>query len=263
MDLLIPSTFAADERDMKLQVMKYGMLARSAAIFGIERIIIYTDPDPNMDASRQGELLEKYLNYAECPPYLRKALIPRDDDLKYASIMPALQILSHGYSDEFREAVIEDVDEGVLELDAGLDEPLTAYGDREEGERVTVKRIQSDQAQIIDPESLDGFWTYDVLRPEQELGAVLETITKPVIATSFHGSPVETVEDDIASYDDCAILFGSAWRGIPTMEDRGDLESDQYDLLVNLVPEQETKTIRTEEAITIGLGLLSHIRRTE
>lgn len=261
MDLLVPSTFAADERDMKLQVAKYGMLARNAAIFGIERVIIYHDPDPNIDAARQGELLEKYLNYAECPPHLRKALIPRDDDLKYASIMPALQIISHGYSDDFREAVIEEAEDGVLELEAGLEDTLTGYGDRNEGERVTVKRIQGDQAQIIDPESLDGFWTYEVERPAQDLGDVLETIDNPVIATSFHGEPVSEHEETIESYDDCAILFGSAWRGIPSMEDRGNVSSDQYEIMINIFPGQETQTIRTEEAISIGLSTFSYIRR--
>lgn len=260
MDLLLPSTYGADERDMRIKAVKYGMAARAASIHGIDRIIIYKDPDDRIDEERNGDLLQKHLEYAECPPYLRKELIPYDEDLQYANILPALQIISHGYSDRFREAVVTDVDEGELELKAGMERPLKAYGEQEEGERVTVQILEDDQARIIDREAIDGFWTFEIDRRDQELGEVINELDKPVLATAFEGDPVNEHRDEIASPDDLAVVFGSAWRGIPAMAERGDLERGQLDMELNFVPGQETKTVRTEEALYTCLGILNVIR---
>lgn len=256
MDILIPSTFAADERDMKLRVAKYGMLARSASIYGADRIIIYQDEDPKIDEQRSGELLEKYLEYAECPPYLRKQLIPHDEDLKYANIMPALQIISHGYSDTFREAVVEGGSDGELTLEAGLEDTITAYGDIDEGERVTVLLTGDDEGKIITKDEIDGFWTFDIENRREKLGEVIEDIDKPAIVTSSSGDPAKEHEEELSELDDYMLIFGSAWRGIPLMIERGDLERSQIDLSVDFVPEQQTKTVRTEEALPICLSVM-------
>lgn len=260
MDVLIPSTFAADERDMKLRVAKYGMLARAASIYGVDRIIIYRDEDPKIDEERSGELLRKYLEYAECPPYLRKQLIPHDEDLKYANIMPALQILSHGYSDTFREAVVTDNDDGELTLEAGLSDDVTAHGDVEEGERVTLLMTDEDEGKMITKDEIDGFWTFDIEERRQDLGDVIADIDKPAVVTSASGEPAKKVQDDLAELDDHMLIFGSAWRGIPRMIQRGDLERSQIDMMVDFVPEQQTKTVRTEEALPICLGVLEFLR---
>ncbi|MDY6789386.1 MAG: putative RNA uridine N3 methyltransferase [Candidatus Nanohaloarchaea archaeon] len=260
MDLLIPSTFGADERDKKLRVVKFGMLARAVSIFGVERITIYRDRDPKIDQERNAELLKKHLNYAETPPYLRKDLIPFDEDLKNANILPALQIISHGYSDQFREGVIKSAEEGELEIKAGLKQPLKAYGDLEEGDRVTVNVLENNQAEIIDPKDIQGFWSFSVEREDKELGEVLKAVDKPVVGTSFHGDPVNQVSGDLKELDDLALVFGSAWRGIPDLVERGDLEESQLDLMVDFIPGQETKTVRTEEAVYICLSALNLLR---
>lgn len=261
MDLLIPSTFAADERDMKLRVAKYGMLARSASIYGVDRIIIYQDEDPKIDEEESVELMEKYLNYAETPPYLRKQLIPHDEDLKYANIMPALQIISHGYSDNFREAVVEENDDGELTLEAGLSSPVTAYGDLEEGERATLLMTSEEEGKIISRDEIDGFWTFDIENRREKLGEVIEDLDKPVVVTASSGDPAKEVEDELTDLDDHALVFGSAWRGIPLMIERGDLERSQIDMMVDFVPEQQTKTVRTEEALPICLGIIEYLRK--
>jgi predicted SPOUT superfamily RNA methylase MTH1 len=260
MDLLVPSTFGADERDTKQRIVKYGMLARAASVFGAERIIIYDDPDDRIDTRRSAAVLEKHLVYAECPPYLKRELIPYDEDLENANILPPLQIESHGYNDTFREAVVLEADEGELTLEAGLENDLTAYGDREEGERLTVKVIEGDRAQIIDSDSLDRYWGFAVENRDQTLGDVLDTLEKPVIATSRHGDGLHNRADEVRDLATPAVVFGSAWRGIPDMVDRGDLTEDQYDLLVNCVPGQHTKTVRTEEALFSCLSLFNYIR---
>ncbi len=204
--------------------------------------------------------MAKHLRYAECPPYLRKALIPYDEDLQYANIMPALQIPSHGYSDKFREAVVEDEDNGELTLKAGMKNRLTTYGDRNEGERVTVKVVNQQEATIIDRDDVPGFWTYTVENTTKELGEALEQVDMPVVGTSVDGDQVHDVEGKLREMDDLALVFGSAWRGLEAMIDRGNVKEDRFDMMVDFVPAQQTETVRTEEAVFECLAVLDYLR---
>ena len=256
MELLVPSTFGADERDMKIRAVKYGILARTASIFGAERITIYEDPDEKLDTRRSAEIIEKYLNYAETPPYMRKKLIPFDEDLKYANILPALQIDSHGYSDRFREAVITGVEEGVAEAEAGLENPVTVYGDFEEDQRVTLKMIGDGNAKVIDSSELDRYWTFKVVNDSRNLEEVLEEREGSIIGTSAHGEDYRDYGISSEEIEEGHIVFGSAWRGIPSMAKRGNVSMESFDYMLNFVPEQNTRTVRTEEALMICLSRL-------
>lgn len=258
MHVYVPSTFGMDERDEKLKVFKYGRLARAISIFGAERIVIYRDEDPKGDEERNAELMRKYLEYAEAPPYLRKALIPHDPDLEYASIMPALQILSHGYADRFREAVVEDVEDGRAVLDAGLEEPVEITGDLDEGARVTL--AMEEPPRVIDGDAIEGFWTFDVDERRADLGEVLEEETRPVIGTSRHGEDLSAFASSRYVDEEVALVFGSAWRGIPDLVERGDCREDQFAGTFDFVPGQHTRTVRTAEAVPVVLGVINALR---
>ncbi len=259
MQLLVPSTYGLDHRDDKLKVTAYGRLARAAAIFGVEQITIYRDDDPKADEARNAELLRKHLEYAECPPYLRKELIPHDPDLEYASILPALQTLSHGYTDEFREAAVTDADGGTATLDAGLDDPVTVDTPLEEGARVTLMR-DGDTWTVVDRDAIDGFWTFTVTERRDALGDVIDDLPVPVIGTARQGDPVSDFRDSRFVDEDVAIAFGSAWRGLPALIERGDLTADQLTGIYNFIPAQHTKTVRTDEAVPIVLGIFNALR---
>lgn len=259
MEVLIPSTFGLDERDDKLKVYKYGRLARSISIFGVDQVTIYRDKDPKADEERNAELLQKHLEYAETPPYLRKELIPRDPDLENASILPALQIISHGYSDRFREAAVTGSSEGGSSLNAGLDDAVELEKELEEGERVTV--MMDDDPHLIDPAEIEGFWTFEVRNERKELGTVLEEREKPVVGTSRHGDPLGELIYSRGMDKDFGLAFGSAWRGIPDLAERGDVEEDQFDGVYNFIPGQHTKTVRTAEAVPIVLAVINALRQ--
>ncbi|MFB6076864.1 MAG: putative RNA uridine N3 methyltransferase [Candidatus Nanohaloarchaea archaeon] len=258
MDLYIPSTFGVDQRDDKLKVAAYGRLARAAAIFGVDRLVIYRDDDPKTDEARNAELLEKYLSYAETPPYLRKELIPRDPDLEYASIMPALQIVSHGYTDEFREAAVVETGEGRSVVEAGLDDRVELPEEVPEGTRLTLH--MGEEPRIVDPANIDGFWTFTVENRREDLGDVVSESTVPVVGTSRHGDPLPAFADSRFVDMDIGLAFGSAWRGLPDLIDRGDCSSEDFAGMYDFVPGQETKTVRTEEAVEIVLGVVNGLR---
>lgn len=259
MELLIPSTFGLDERDDKLKVYKYGRLARAISVFGVDTVTIYRDEDPKADEERNAELLRKHLEYAETPPYLRKALIPRDPDLENASILPALQIISHGYSDRFREAVVEESGDGASVLDAGLDDPVEVAEELEEGSRVTV--AMGDEPHTVDPAAIEGFWTFTVQNERADLGTVIGDRDVPVIGTSRHADPLTSFIYGRGMDRDFALAFGSAWRGIYDLAERGDVAEDQFEGLYDFVPGQQTRTVRTAEAVPIVLGVINALRQ--
>lgn len=259
MELLIPSTFGLDERDDRLKVYKYGDLARAASIFGAERITIYRDEDPKADEERNAELLYKYLEYAETPPYLRKQLIPKDPDLEYASIVPALQIISHGYSDRFREAAVEEARDGKSVLNAGLEEPVELDAGLEEDARVTLD--MEPEPHIIDPRDIEGFWTYTVRNERKDLGEVIDGLETPVVGTSRHGDPLTSFIYGRGMDEEFAVAFGSAWRGIPDLAERGDCSEDQFEGIYNFVPGQHTETVRTAEAVPVVIGVINALRQ--
>ncbi|MDY6766385.1 MAG: putative RNA uridine N3 methyltransferase [Candidatus Nanohaloarchaea archaeon] len=259
MELLIPSTFGLDERDDKLKVYTWGRLARAVSIFGVEQVTIYRDEDPKSDEERNAELLQKHLEYAETPPYLRKALIPYDEDLSDASILPPLQIISHGYSDRFREAVVEQSGEGTAVLEAGLDDPVEVDAELPEGERVTV--ALGDQPHVIDPQDIEGFWTFTVENRREDLGEVIASREHPVIGTSRHGDPVTSFVYGRNMDEPFALAFGSAWRGLYDLVDRGDVDEDQFEGIYDFVPGQHTKTVRTDEAVTTVLGVINALQQ--
>ncbi len=257
MKVYIPSTYGVDQRDEKLKIVTFGKLARTLSIFGVDEVVIYRDDDPKADEERNAELLEKYLGYAECPPYLRKALIPRDPDLQYASILPPLQILSHGYSDEFREAVVAEAGE-VSVLDAGLDEPVEVAEHLPEGERVTLH--MEPEPRVIDPSGIEGFWTWTVESTREDLGGALAAETRPVIGTSRQGEPLDAFADTRFVDEDVAVVFGSPWRGIYDLAERGDVSEDMFAGIYDFVPGQQTKTVRTDEAVPIVLSVMNALR---
>lgn len=264
MEVLIPSTFAAEERDPKLKTLKIGRLARAIAIFGIEQVTIYKDQDPKLDERRNATILRKVLNYAECPPYLRRDLIPLDDDLQYANVLPALKIPSHGYPQseqqkQYREAVVKEKRGSKAVLDAGLEEKVAAHGFKT-GERVTVRLKETGVAEKVDQGQIPGFWTYEVNVGGQTLGQLLQGKDKAIVGTSRYGSPLEEAREDLKALEDYVLVFGSAWRGLYTMIDREQgLAKEDFDLIVNTIPGQNVSTVRTDEALLVSLGILNSL----
>lgn len=261
MKILIPSTFSAEERDKKIQVKKIDLLARAASIFGVETIIIYKDKDPKVEEEENAKLLEKYLLYAETPPYLRKKLIPYDPDLKYANILSPLLIPSHGYSEKYREAYIKEKQGEKAVLDAGLEEDLVGnMPEEEKGERVTIKRLGETKCKRVSEEEIPGFWTFTIKNYRESLHKILKRLERHfIIGTARKGGDIREQFNTIKNRDlsGVAIVFGSAWRGLYDLMERGDLRKEDFDLILNTIPNQTTRTVRTEEAIFITLGILN------
>ena len=120
LSIAIPSSSLINESDEKIKTYKTGMIARAAAVFRVDEIIIYRDP--MLDES---DYIADILEYLETPQYLRKYLFPLKNSLRFAGILPPLAIPSHKTKHlkvgEIREGVVRHVGpDGTRWVDVGL-----------------------------------------------------------------------------------------------------------------------------------------------
>lgn len=267
MEILIPSTFGSDERDKRLQVEKVGRILRACAIFGISRITIYRDVDSKIDEKENSEFLEKNLKYGACPPYMRKEVFPLDEDLKYANIIPPLRIPSHGYPQtekqkKYREAIVTEKRGNKAILNAGISKKIATQG-LMKGDRVTIQLEGKNSCKTLEKDQIPNFWNINVENKRKDLGALLEMREdKTIIGTSRKGDSLNSHRDELKELntEEVCIAFGSAWRGIYELAERDNFPIELFDIIINTVPGQNTKTVRTEEAILITLGVLNTLK---
>ncbi|MDY6779203.1 MAG: RNA methyltransferase, partial [Halobacteria archaeon] len=204
--VLIPASYTSETGDAKLGTYKIGQIARAAAVFGCDRVVVYDD-DPSDEA------IPLVLRYAVTPPYLRKELFERREELRYAGAVPPLRIPPHTVSDregsetqqEYRQGVVTDVaSDGRVWVDCGTQHPVALRvpdhireGIRE-GKRVTL-RISSREplrAEVVSPDNVPLYWGYEVV--EASLVEWLDGFVDDggvAVSTSRKGRRVE--EDDL------------------------------------------------------------------
>jgi len=257
--IMIPSSLTIGCADERIRAYRVGQVARAASIFGVDEIVIYRDRSFD-DATFIRELLE----YANCPPHLKRHLFPISKNLKFAGIIPPLQTPSHPQRKsirvgEFRMGLVkgENVDIGVGRL------AVIKEGAGEEGGVVTVRirSIDPPEVEIVDPASLPCYWGYRV-RVRKNLFKALrdKKLNGKVIFTSKTGDTVdiELLSDlkDYVELERIVFVFGSPNRGIDEI-----LRDDEHSMaefgypVINVVKQQGTATVRLEEALVATLTI--------
>jgi len=89
--IAIPDSCLADEMTLLDKSRKIAIFARSSAIFSVDTIYIYNNGGKKEDCS----LLVTILKYLDTPPFLRRRLFPKLNELKYAGVLHPLKIPSH------------------------------------------------------------------------------------------------------------------------------------------------------------------------
>ena len=168
--LLIPSSLTMETRDMRIRTFKIGLIARAAAVFRMNRIIIYKDPE--FDDSR---FITMVLQYMDTPQYLRKLLIPRREELRHVGILPPLRTPHHPVDSktsalkvgEYRVgAVVESVgsDKGVW-VEIGVDRPipLRTKNRYKVGQRLNIRifSLEPLAAEPVDLLEIPQYWGYE------------------------------------------------------------------------------------------------------
>jgi len=277
--ICIPSSVVREAEDDREATRKLGTVARAAAVFRADRLVVF--PDEDGERRRSGEYVRTVLGYAATPPELRKDLWGERDELRYAGVLPPLRVPwrtgspPDGSESTTQGLVTEVGPEGRVRVNSPLREhPISllvpSNMEVRAGERVTI-RVSSREpvrARITGKPSA-GF---------QVVGADLSEALADgglAVATSRHGESLSVsrlgeLVADAAKAGGYTVAFGAPERGLPEMlgcqpedvhtavEDGRRVEPDPgFDLWLNTIPSQGSGVVRTEEALFATLGSLT------
>ena len=267
LDVLIPSSFAEDTPHLRDRTLRTGMLARFLAAARVDTLILYHVDPAEPDDSNAGflKLLMEYLNTA---PYLRKRLYRIRRELRYAGVLPPLNIPTHPESrsidvEHYREGLVLESDKGSL-IEAGLGKPIRVRKRLKKGARIILKispsrgRLKASAVSRRKSEIYPGF----------RVGVAGEKLSEIVkvydlrIATSRKGRDILTLLDElrkrIGEAKRICIAFGSAREGLYEIAERqGFSLEESFDYVLNTFPGQGVKTIRVEEAVAYTLAIFN------
>ncbi len=256
----IPLSVISNEPGLLKKTIKLGIIARFLSIFRVDTLCIYLDPYGDI---RDKDVVKTILDYLLTPPYLRKKIHPLTPLLRYAGMLPPLQIPSHGYSEDssIREGLIVDCRGDLAYVDVGLEDTIKVRVDRcRKGERLLVKAESKSEGSPVDrSEVYSGF----SLRFFNSLKLLLSSYSNALrIATSKYGAPIASVINNIVenarSQGELLIVFGGPKQGIYELcEFEGIKPDSSFHYIVNTIPLQGVHTIRTEEAIAATLAILN------
>jgi len=275
--VLVPSSLAREAEDKREATRKLGYVARAAIIFRADRLTVF--PDSEGAGKFDGGFVETVLRYAATPPYLRKKVWGKRDELEFAGVLPPLRVRSQtGSGSEgpgsLRQGIVTEVGtDGRVRVNCGMQHPISlpVPGDMElrEGERVSVRVSSREPVRAkIENRSPPGY-TLDV----SDLDTALRRHDAgTTIAASRHGETLRPsrlgqlageIRDD-AGTAHFTVAFGAPERGLPAILDTDPPESEdgrgetgRFDLWLNTVPNQGSEVVRTEEAMFTTLACLN------
>ncbi len=276
--ICVPSSIVREAEDVREATRKLGTVARAAAVFRAERLLVF--PDREGERRLGEEFVRAVLGYAATPPELRKDLWEERDALRYAGILPPLRVSwrtgspPDGDESTTQGLVTEVGPEGRVRVNSPLREhpiSLLVPDDMsvEPGERVTIRVSSREPVRArITGKPADGFQVVSA-----DLSAALDDGL--AIATSRHGESLSVsrlgeIVADAREAGGYTVAFGAPGRGLPEMlglspeelraavADGRPVEPDPgFDLWLNTIPAQGSGVVRTEEALFATLGSLT------
>ncbi len=276
--ICVPSSIVREAEDVREATRKLGTVARAAAVFRAERLLVF--PDREGERRLGEEFVRAVLGYAATPPELRKDLWEERDALRYAGILPPLRVSwrtgspPDGGESTTQGLVTEVGPEGRVRVNSPLREhpiSLLVPDDMsvEPGERVTIRVSSREPVRArITGKPADGFQVVSA-----DLSAALDDGL--AIATSRHGESLSVsrlgeIVADAREAGGYTVAFGAPGRGLPEMlglspeelraavADGRPVEPDPgVDLWLNTIPAQGSGVVRTEEALFATLGSLT------
>ncbi|ESZ97923.1 hypothetical protein SBOR_1688 [Sclerotinia borealis F-4128] len=248
-----------------------------------------TPEDDYTASSDPDHFLTHLLSYLETPSNLRKYLFPMHPNLRTAGTLPSIDLPHHLRTDDwcmYREgATLPGADEHGTFVEAGLRIPVTVAEQIPEKNRVTLKFsvdaekaakdrtcnvIKAEAVSPDEPREEGGYyWGYNVRRA----GGLSDVFTEckydggydMTIGTSERGVDVQDLygedeEQKVGKFKHLLVVFGGvaglevAVKNDEEFQKLGVVEAKEvFDRWINVCPGQGSRTIRTEEAIWIGL----------
>jgi len=272
--IAIPASTISDTPHLREKTAKIGLIGRAAAIFRVDKIILYQD-NPKANQLRELDFMALLLNYLETPQYLRKRLFKIEPDLQFAGILPPLRTPHHPLSGkmrdlkvgEYREALVLSKSKEGLLVDIGVEQPAvlreTQYA---VGDRLTLQVINVGmrlEVQAVNRDDVPSYWGFSVHVEERSFTQfVKDSEFELTIATAKLGIKFTSVAGEIGKkWGRCQqvlLAFGAPSRGLHEIaKTEGAKLESIVDFVVNTIPEQGTATVRTEEALLASLAILN------
>lgn len=224
--------------------------------------------------------LARILQYLECPQYLRKFFFPIHNDLKFTGLLNPLDSQHHlRVTNEFlyREGIVTNkphpkgsfVNVGLLNdilVDKQLPEGLRVTVKIPQGSDLKSRKLRGKIVSPSEPRRKTGiYWGYNV-RIANSISQVFsqspyEDGYDITIGTSDKGANIQEVESKSLKFKHLLIVFGGLLGLENAVENDENLTVEDPSLLFdhyfNVVPQQGSRTVRTEEATLITLAALS------
>ncbi|MHC1592072.1 MAG: putative RNA uridine N3 methyltransferase, partial [Candidatus Helarchaeales archaeon] len=166
---------------------------------------------------------------------------------------------------DLREGVVLRSDGNCSIVEIGIEHPIKIpVPDLAPNSRITVKikKIGKDlEAEMIEPKTIKDYRGFKVKIISLKRALKMhEKSTK--IGTSKLGNPYfnekEAITQAIKSKKSIILFLGSPKTGIHEIFNAQGLDASKIlDFLINVIPNQGTRTVRTEEALFISLSLLN------
>ncbi len=272
--IAIPASVISDTPHLREKTSKIGLIGRAAAIFKVDEIIVYPD-NIEVNQNREINLIAILLAYMETPQYLRKRLFKLEPRLQFAGILPPLRTPHHPLNKKARNLKVGEYREGIVVsktkedalVDIGVERPVLM---RERqfavGKRLTLritKLGEQVEVQTASKDEILSYWGYVVSVEKRSFGKLVKNRKFDLmIATSKFGNRFADVAEKIGERWEKAssilVSFGAPTRGLfEIARDEGANLNDIVDFVVNMIPEQGTETVRTEEALLAALAILN------
>lgn len=279
LSVAIPASVVSDTPHLREKTAKLGAIARASSIFGVNEIILYPD-DPHSSQEADMEFCSEILQYLETPQYLRRRLFKLKPTFKFTGILPPLQAPHHNVPATLATVKIGDLREGLVVsrngtetlVDVGLEGFVAVAADKRINQRVTVRLVsvgRNLRGEIVESSkiSISGgdmhpiYWGYRVYKAKS-LGALLKQNWELKVGTSRYGTPIQealtSLTETIRASRSTLVAFGAPKMGLKEILSQEKLDPKYvFHYYVNTVPDQQTATVRTEEALFISLGILN------
>jgi predicted SPOUT superfamily RNA methylase MTH1 len=168
---------------------------------------------------------------------------------------------------DYREGVVVWCNEAEYLVDIGLDKMMKCKGKApKKGTRI-ITRIIDVKKELsgirIKKKDIPIYWGYDIRGSKKKLCDLVQSPEWDLtIATSRKGIEISTVksnlEVDWEKSENTLVVFGSYKEGINEMINReGEKIEDVFDYHLNMIPNQGTATVRTEEAVLASLAVFN------
>jgi len=266
--------------DLRVKTFRAGLVGRAAAIFMVDEIVIYLDEHGAGSLVNQ-RVFSKLLRYMIVPQYLRRIVFKKEEELRFAGLLPPLKIPSHIVPaslkqvepGSFRLAAVVKAGRSRLVLEAGLEKALLAPAPEPPLEArvgdMVLARVEDPSrlsAKIVDPGESPFYLGYRVSTPRKTLGEFLMGVEAVKIGTSKYGEPawrrLGELKNLLSGGGRIMVAFGSPSTGLREILAREGMKvGDVFNIVVNTVGEQGVETVRTEEALYITLPLVISLAR--